>query len=61
MTDGLTDRKRRTILIFLVNCQRGTVFFKSIDASNICKTTEKTVLGLVHIACYISFDTLYLI
>jgi len=61
MTDGWTDRKRKTILIFLVNSQRGTVFLKSIDASNICKTTEKTLLGLVHIASYTSFDALYLI
>ena len=41
MIDGWTDRKRRTILNFLVNSPRGTVFLKSIDASNICKTTEQ--------------------
>jgi len=41
MTDGWTDRKRRTILNFLVNSPRGTVFLKSIDAFDICKTAEK--------------------
>lgn len=41
MTDGWTDRRRRTILNFLVNSPRGTVFLKSVDASNICKTAEK--------------------
>ncbi|XP_068461612.1 uncharacterized protein [Phaseolus vulgaris] len=41
MTDGWTDRKRRTILNFLVNSPKGTVFLKSIDASDISKTTDK--------------------
>jgi hypothetical protein len=41
MTDGWTDKKRRTILNFLVNSPMGTVFLKSIDASNISKITEK--------------------
>jgi hypothetical protein len=40
MTDGWTDR-RRTILNFLVNSPKGTVFLKYVDASNICKTTDK--------------------
>ena len=41
MTNGWTDRRRRTILNFLVNSPRGTVFLKSIDASDICKTADK--------------------
>ena len=41
MTDGWTDRKRRTILNFLVNSPKGTVFFKYVGASNICKTIHK--------------------
>ncbi|XP_057418316.1 uncharacterized protein LOC130712501 [Lotus japonicus] len=41
MTDGWTDRRRRSILIFLVNSPKGTIFLKSIDASSICKTTNK--------------------
>jgi len=36
-----TNRRRRTILNFLVNSPKETVFLKSIDASNICKTIEK--------------------
>jgi len=43
MTDGWTDRKRRTILGFLVNRPRGNVFLKSIDVSDICKTIEKNL------------------
>jgi hypothetical protein len=41
MTDGWTDKKRRMILNFLVNNPKGTVFLKSVDASNISKTTDK--------------------
>jgi hypothetical protein len=41
MTDGWTDRRRRTILNFLVNSPKGTVFLKSIDASDITKTADK--------------------
>ncbi|CAJ2670809.1 unnamed protein product [Trifolium pratense] len=41
MTDGWTDRKRRTILNFLVHSPKGTVFLKSIDASDITKTADK--------------------
>jgi len=41
MTDGWTDKKRRTIINFLVNIPKGTVFLKSIDASAISKTAEK--------------------
>jgi len=41
MADGWIDRKTRTILNFLVNNPKGTVILKSIDASNICKTTEQ--------------------
>jgi len=29
------------MLIFLVNSPKGTIFLKSIDASNISKTTDK--------------------
>ena len=42
MTNGWTNRKRRIILNFLVNSPRGTVFLKSIDASDVCKTAEKS-------------------
>jgi hypothetical protein len=41
MTDGWTDRKRRTILNFLVHSPKGTIFLKSIDASDITKTADK--------------------
>ncbi|XLS81037.1 hypothetical protein HN51_046868 [Arachis hypogaea] len=41
MTDGWTDKRRRTILNFLVNSPKWTVFLKSIDASHITKTADK--------------------
>nr|XP_025652327.1 uncharacterized protein LOC112748323 [Arachis hypogaea] len=40
MADGWTDRCRRTLINFLVYCPKGTVFLKSVDASNISKTAE---------------------
>ncbi|XP_019465412.1 PREDICTED: uncharacterized protein LOC109363616 [Lupinus angustifolius] len=40
MSDGWTDKRRRTILSFLVNGPRGIVFLKSINASHIKKTAE---------------------
>jgi hypothetical protein len=33
MSDGWMDQKGRTLLNFLVNCPRGTMFVKSVDAS----------------------------
>jgi hypothetical protein len=41
MTDEWTDKRRRTILNFLVNNPRGTVFLKFVDASQISKTAGK--------------------
>ncbi|KAI5444905.1 hypothetical protein KIW84_013255 [Lathyrus oleraceus] len=41
MSDGWTDKRRRTILNFLVNSTKGTAFLKSIDASHISKTADK--------------------
>ncbi|KAF7832439.1 zf-BED domain-containing protein/DUF659 domain-containing protein/Dimer_Tnp_hAT domain-containing protein [Senna tora] len=41
MSDGWTDRKRRSICNFLVNSPKGTVFMYSLDTSDISKTTDK--------------------
>jgi hypothetical protein len=38
MADGWTDRKRRTLINFLVYCPKGTVFLKSVDVTNSSKT-----------------------
>ncbi|XP_016178561.1 uncharacterized protein LOC107621023 [Arachis ipaensis] len=40
MADGWTDRCRRTLINFLVYSPKGTIFLKSVDASNISKTAE---------------------
>jgi hypothetical protein len=38
MSDGWTDRKRRTLINLLVYCPKGTVFLKSVDATESSKT-----------------------
>ncbi|GAU30497.1 hypothetical protein TSUD_18770 [Trifolium subterraneum] len=40
MADGWTDRCRRTLINFLVYCPKGTVFIKSVDASQHSKTAD---------------------
>ncbi|KAL4396541.1 hypothetical protein AHAS_Ahas01G0102200 [Arachis hypogaea] len=40
MVDGWTDCCRRTLINFLVYCPKGTVFLKSVDASNVSKTAN---------------------
>ncbi|CAI0406309.1 unnamed protein product [Linum tenue] len=41
MSDGWTDKKRRSLCNFLVNSPRGTVFLESKDTSKFSKTAEK--------------------
>lgn len=41
MSDGWTDRKGGTLINFLANCPVGTMFVKSVDASNYAKTEDK--------------------
>nr|XP_007132560.1 hypothetical protein PHAVU_011G105000g [Phaseolus vulgaris]ESW04554.1 hypothetical protein PHAVU_011G105000g [Phaseolus vulgaris] len=41
MSDGWTDKKRRSICNFLVNSPKGTVFLYSLDTSDISKTADK--------------------
>jgi hypothetical protein len=40
MSDGWTDGKGRLILNFLVNCPKGTMFIKSVDASAYTKDAQ---------------------
>ncbi|XP_038713411.1 uncharacterized protein LOC120007282 [Tripterygium wilfordii] len=40
MADGWTDQCRRTLINFLVYCPKGTVFLKSIDATEASKTAN---------------------
>ena len=40
MADGWTDTRHRSLINFLVYCPRGMVFVKSVDASNIVKSTR---------------------
>ncbi|XP_071905990.1 uncharacterized protein [Coffea arabica] len=40
MADGWTDQQRRTLINFLAYCPRGTIFLKSVDASDASKTAE---------------------
>ena len=41
MLDGWTDRKERTLVNFLVNFSKRTMFMQCIDASSMIKTGEK--------------------
>ncbi|XP_020979180.1 uncharacterized protein LOC110271879 [Arachis ipaensis] len=41
MSDAWTDKRQRSIINFLVNSPAGTMFLKSIDASDYVKTGEK--------------------
>ncbi|GFZ08786.1 hypothetical protein Acr_20g0005940 [Actinidia rufa] len=41
MADGWTDRKGRTLINFLVNCPKGSMFIESIDASSYSKDGQK--------------------
>ncbi|XP_059661220.1 uncharacterized protein LOC132307463 isoform X3 [Cornus florida] len=41
MADGWTDKRGRTLLNFLVNSRRGTMFIESIDTSSFSKDGEK--------------------
>jgi hypothetical protein len=40
MSDGWTDGRSRTILNFLIACPKGTMFLKSIDASDQVKDAQ---------------------
>ncbi|XP_057746304.1 uncharacterized protein LOC130965555 [Arachis stenosperma] len=46
MSDGWTDKKRRSIYNFLVNNPKGTIFLYSLDTSDISKITDKVVKRL---------------
>ncbi|KAL4291295.1 hypothetical protein GQ457_14G000080 [Hibiscus cannabinus] len=41
MSDGWTDQCGRTIINFLVNCSKGSMFLESVDASSYSKTGDK--------------------
>ncbi|KAA0052326.1 hypothetical protein E5676_scaffold113G001490 [Cucumis melo var. makuwa] len=41
MADGWTDRRNRTLINFLVNSPKGTMFIESIDASSYVKDEKK--------------------
>jgi hypothetical protein len=40
MADGWTDRKKRTLVNFLVYCPKGIIFLKSVDATASSKTGD---------------------
>ncbi|XP_038713464.1 uncharacterized protein LOC120007338 [Tripterygium wilfordii] len=40
MSDGWTDQNSRTLINFLVYCPKGTIFLKSVDASEASKTGQ---------------------
>ena len=65
MSDGWTDQRNRTLISFLVSCPKGTMFLKSVDASDkvksaqlICEMMEEVVqeVGEQHIVQIISHN-----
>ena len=40
MADGWTDQKRRNLINFLIYCPKGTIFLKTMDVSDVSKTTR---------------------
>lgn len=47
MADGWKDKRERTLINFLINCPKGSMFIKSVDASANSKTGEKVFQLLV--------------
>jgi hypothetical protein len=56
MADGWTDRCRRTLINFLVYCPKGTVFIKSVDASQHCKTADMLFKLFKEVVLYVGAD-----
>ena len=40
MADGWTEQRKKILINFLVYCRRGTMFIKSVDASDVSKTVD---------------------
>ena len=40
MSDGWTDKRKRTLINFLFSCPKGTMFLKSVDASDKVKSAQ---------------------
>ncbi|XP_020203984.2 uncharacterized protein LOC109789440 [Cajanus cajan] len=53
MSDGWTDKKRRSICNFLINSPKGTVFLYSLDTSDISKTADKVFKMLDDVVNYV--------
>ncbi|XP_073109325.1 uncharacterized protein [Elaeis guineensis] len=56
MADGWTDQCRRTLINFLVYCPRGTVFLKSVDASDTSKTADMLYKLFKEIVMSVGFE-----
>ena len=41
LSDGWKDRRERTLINFLINSPKGSMFIESVDASSYAKTGEK--------------------
>ena len=48
MSDGWTDQRNRTLINFLVSCPKGTMFLKSVDASNKVKSIQ-LICEMIHL------------
>ena len=48
MSDGWTDRKERTLVNFLVNCSKGTMFMQSIDVLQLLRREKRCLSYLTN-------------
>ena len=53
MMDGWTDNRNKTLINFLVYSPMGTIFLKSIDASDQSKTADMLAREISHVIDYV--------
>ncbi|CAM8881132.1 unnamed protein product [Rhodiola kirilowii] len=58
MADGWTDRSGRSLINFLVYCPKGTIFLKSVDASNASKTAEMLYKLFKNVILYVGAENI---
>ncbi|CAL0316548.1 unnamed protein product [Lupinus luteus] len=58
MADSWTGRSRRTLINFLVNCPKGTVFIKSVDASYAFKIADLLFKLFKEVVMYVGAENI---
>ena len=58
MANGWTDQKKRTLINFLVYCPKGTIFLKTIDVSDVSKTTRLLYQLFKEVVLYVGVENI---